>query len=322
MFQRHAAGGGFSEASSTSTSARSSSGVWTGCWTRPPVPKSFPYETPPELRDKVIALSLEHPRLGSFADQRSSPAAGGQRQSQLGEESLGQRGHENPLQAPALPGRGKARPGTGADRRADPALGESQPLFSGEEGGKPLSRISALPGHLCRRGPQGDRPDLPAGGGGYLRFLTFGKLYTSKLPENAVDLLYDRVLPFYLEQGLEVEHILTDNGRQYCGRAMIHPYQIFLDLNDIEHRRTQVARPRTNGFVERFNRTILDEFFREAFRNKFYASVEELQEDVDQWLHHYNHERPHRGCRNMGRRPIETIEQGKVIRDQRMKLAA
>jgi transposase InsO family protein len=144
----------------------------------------------------------------------------------------------------------------------------------------------------------------------------FGKLYTSKLPETAVDVLYDRVLPFYESQGLRVENILSDNGREYCGRPMIHPYQIFLELYDIEHRRTKVARPRTNGFVERFNRTVLDEFFREAFREKFYSSVEELQTDLDRWLHHYNYERPHRGYRNMGRRPIETIEAGKVIKEQ------
>jgi transposase InsO family protein len=49
-----------------------------------------------------------------------------------------------------------------------------------------------------------------------------------------------------------------------------------------------ITRLKTNGFVERFNRTILDEFFREAFREKFYSSVEELQADLDLWLHHYN----------------------------------
>jgi len=103
----------------------------------------------------------------------------------------------------------------------------------------------------------------------------FAKLYTSKLPETAVAVLYDRALPFYEEHGITVEHILTDKGREYCGKPMIHPYQIFLELTDIEHRRTKVATPRTNGFVERFNRTVLDEFFREAFREKFYSSVEE-----------------------------------------------
>jgi hypothetical protein len=96
-----------------------------------------------------------------------------------------------------------------------------------------------------------------------------------------------------------------------------------LEFSEIEHRRTKVARPRTNGFVERFNRTVLDEFFRETFREKFYASVEQLQADLDQWLYHYNYERPHRGYRNMGRRPIETIEAGKLVREQKeMKEAA
>ena len=150
----------------------------------------------------------------------------------------------------------------------------------------------------------------------------FGKLYSSKLPETAVDVLYDRVLPFYKGMGLTVEHILPFNGREYCGKAMIHSYEIFLELNDIDHRKMKVATPRTNGFVERFNRTVLDEFFREAFREKFYASVEELQDDLDQWFHCYNHERTHRGYRNMGRRPIETNEEEKAIKESLTKDAA
>lgn len=79
----------------------------------------------------------------------------------------------------------------------------------------------------------------------------------------------------------------------------------------VEHRLTKVGSPRTNGFVERFNRTILDEFFREAFRKKFYATVEELQGDLDAWLTHYNYERPHRGYRNKGRKPYETFTKAK-----------
>lgn len=152
--------------------------------------------------------------------------------------------------------------------------------------------------------------------------LAFGKLYTSKRPETAVDVLYDRVLPFYGEQDLPIEAILTDNGTEYKGRPMIHPYEIFLEFNDIQHRNTKVGSPRTNGFVERFNRTVLDEFFRLAFRKKLYESVEVLQTDLDVWLHHYNYERPHRGYRNMGRRPIETIEVGKKRREELAKEAA
>lgn len=150
----------------------------------------------------------------------------------------------------------------------------------------------------------------------------FGKLYTSKRQETTADVLYDRVLPFYTNHGLTIEAILTDNGTEYKGRPMIHLYEIYLELNDIKHRTTKVATPRTNGFVERFNRTVLDEFFRMAFRKTFYESVEALQADLDTWLHHYNHDRPHRGYRNQGRRPIETFELGKKQREEIMKKAA
>ncbi len=152
--------------------------------------------------------------------------------------------------------------------------------------------------------------------------VAFGKLYTSKRQETAADVLYDRVLPFYESHSLTIEAILTDNGTEYKGRPTIHLYAIFLELNDIEHRTTKVASPRTNGFVERFNRTVLDEFFRTAFRKKLYESVDALQEDLDAWLHEYNHDRPHRGYRNQGRRPLETFELGKVRCEELLKEAA
>ena len=44
-----------------------------------------------------------------------------------------------------------------------------------------------------------------------------------------------------------------------------------------------------------------------ALRQTFYDSVAALQADLDAWLVHYNTERPHRGYRNMGRRPIDTV---------------
>ncbi len=103
---------------------------------------------------------------------------------------------------------------------------------------------------------------------------------------------------------------------------MIHLYEIFLEFNDIEHRKTKVGTPRTNGFVERFNRTVLDEFFRTAFRKKLYESVALLQQDLDVWLNNYNCEPPHRGYRNNGRRPVETFELGLKIRGKIKKEAA
>jgi len=133
----------------------------------------------------------------------------------------------------------------------------------------------------------------------------------------------DPVVPLAGRETLDMEgyHVLSKCAKDILRYPIMHPYQIFLELNDIQHRRTKVATPRTNGFVERFNRTVLDEFFREAFRKKFYASLEELQDDLDAWLVYYNTERPHRGYRNMGQRPVETFEQGKLLKEQGPKEA-
>jgi len=290
---------------------------------RLPIPKSFPSETPPEIKEKVIALSLDHPAWGPMriSDQlrlhsvNVSPSTVRniwlkdnletryKRILRLEEVKNGQDVELTEEQIKLL-------------EKANPCFRERR--VESSYPGYLLCQDTFLVGTLKGIG----RIYLQAVVDTYGSF-AFGKLYTSKLPETAVDVLYDRVLPFYEAHDLKVERVLTDNGREYCGRPMIHPYQIFLEFNDIEHRRTQVARPRTNGFVERFNRTALDEFFRETFRSKFYPSVEELQVDLDSWLHYYNYERPHRGYRNMGKRPIETIEEGKlVVKEQTMKLAA
>jgi hypothetical protein len=88
----------------------------------------------------------------------------------------------------------------------------------------------------------------------------FGVLGTSKQPEWAVSVLYNDALPFYQGKGITVSAVLTDNGREFCGKEAQHPYELFLALSDIEHRRTKVRSPKTNGFVERFHHTVLDEF--------------------------------------------------------------
>jgi transposase InsO family protein len=136
----------------------------------------------------------------------------------------------------------------------------------------------------------------------------FATLHTSKRPETAALILHNEVLPFYAERGLPVTAVLTDNGREFCGTDA-HPFELYLALNDIEHRKTRVRRPQTNGFVERFHRTVLDEFFRTSLRDTVLDTLDDLQAKLDAWLVHYNHERPHRGYRNMGRRPIETVNQ-------------
>lgn len=139
------------------------------------------------------------------------------------------------------------------------------------------------------------------------------KLYTTKTPITAADLLNDRVLPFMADMGMGVIRVLTDRGTEYCGKAETHDYQLYLAINDIEHTKTKVRHPQTNGICERFHRTVLDEFYRVAFRKKIYESLEDLQNDLDAWLFFYNNERTHQGKICCGRTPMETLLAGKQI---------
>jgi len=141
----------------------------------------------------------------------------------------------------------------------------------------------------------------------------FAKLYTTKTPITAADLLNDRVLPFYEEHQLPLLRILTDRGTEYCGKAETHDYQLYLAINDIDHTKTKVRSPQTNGICERFHKTILQDFYQVTFRKKIYRDIETLQADLDDWLFKYNHERTHQGKMCCGRTPMETLEDGKNI---------
>jgi len=141
--------------------------------------------------------------------------------------------------------------------------------------------------------------------------VAMAKLYTTKTPITAADLLNDRVLPFFAEQGMGVIRMLTDRGTEYCGKPETHDYQLYLAINDIEHTKTKVRHPQTNGICERFHKTILQEFYQVAFRKKLYLSLDELQADLDAWLAYYNKERTHQGKMCCGRTPMQTLIEGK-----------
>ena len=143
--------------------------------------------------------------------------------------------------------------------------------------------------------------------------IAFGKLYTTKTPITAADLLNDRVLPFFEEQGLDILRILTDRGTEYCGKAEQHDYELYLAVNDIEHTKTKARHPQTNGICERFHKTVLNEFYQIAFRKKIYRSLEELQKDLDIWFFRYNNERTHQGKMCCGRTPMDTLIVGKEV---------
>lgn len=127
----------------------------------------------------------------------------------------------------------------------------------------------------------------------------FAKVYTSKMPITACDLLHDRVLPFYENLGITVVAVLTDNGRDFCGKLESHPYELLLSVEGIEHRTTKVRSPRTNGSVERMNRTLLDECFRVQGRTQWYEGPDQIQRDLDVFMAFYNFTPTHQGYRSV-----------------------
>jgi transposase InsO family protein len=137
--------------------------------------------------------------------------------------------------------------------------------------------------------------------------LGFAKLYDRKNALVAADMMNDRVIPFYEEQGIRLLRVLTDRGTEYCGAREHHEYQLYLDIENIDHSRTRAKSPQTNGICERFHKTIQDEFYAIAFRKKIYESLDQLQQDIDTWMNDYNKNRPHSGKYCFGKTPYQTF---------------
>lgn len=274
----------------------------------PPIHHSHPFTTPPEVEQRILDVSLEHPawgcnRLSDTLKLEGINISAITIQKILNRNEMGSR-YDRWLKLEEKHSQ-KAIQLTGEQvafiEKQNPAFRERH--VESNAPGELLCQDTFFVGHLKGVGKVYLHSVVDA----YCSF-AFGFLHTSKQSEAAATVLHNDVLPFYKAKGLAVTAVLTDNGREFCGKDD-HPYELYLALNDIEHRHTQVRRPQTNGFVERFQRTVLDEFFRLAFRTKLYETVEALQADLDAWLHEYNYERPHQGYRNLGKRPFERIEE-------------
>ena len=274
----------------------------------PPIHHSHPDTTPSEQVERILALSLEHPAWGCNKLSEWLKLEGIRISFVTVQNILNKHGL-----------------GTRYDRwlRLETEYGQKAIELTAEqvrfvEKQNPAFRERHI--ESCRPGELLSQDTVTVGsikviGRIYLHVVVdtyssyaFGFLHTSRKPEAAVAVLHNDVLPFYADHGLPVSSVLTDNGREFCGTSL-HPYELYLALNDIEHRKTKVRRPQSNGFVERFNGTVQAEFFDLTFRTKLYTAIEQLQVDLDQWLVHYNTERPHQGYHNMGRRPFDTIQE-------------
>jgi len=102
---------------------------------------------------------------------------------------------------------------------------------------------------------------------------------------------------------IQFKEVLTDNGAEFGTKQKKnkreHPFERMLIEMNIKHRYTRPYRPQTNGKVERFWRTIEEDLLEETT----FASIEQLQEELIQYLYYYNHERPHQGIN--GKSPVE-----------------
>jgi transposase InsO family protein len=122
--------------------------------------------------------------------------------------------------------------------------------------------------------------------------LVYSELLTDERKDTAAA-FWLRAQTWFNECGITVRKVLTDNGS--CYRS-----HVFCDaLGEIEHRRTRPYRPQTNGKVERFHRTLVDEW---AYA-RLYRSDAERCSEFPRWLHTYNH---HRGHTALGGQPPAT----------------
>ncbi len=112
--------------------------------------------------------------------------------------------------------------------------------------------------------------------------------------------------PFYDEHGIRLSRVLTDRGTEFCG-TQSHEYELYLAVEDIDHSRTKARSPQTNGIHERCHRTVLDEFYRAAFREKIRRTLDEPQADLDAWIVEDNEQRPHQGRWCFGKTPTQTF---------------
>jgi len=148
--------------------------------------------------------------------------------------------------------------------------------------------------------------------------VAFAKLYTSKHAITSADVLNDKVLPFFDEYEIPMVRILTDCGTEFNGQPDHHEYELYLRLENIEHSKTKVRHPQSNGICERLHRTMQDEFYAITFRKNIYQSIEQLQTDLDTWLTYYNNERPHSGRYCYGKTPMQTFLESLNLAKQKL----
>lgn len=213
----------------------------------PPIARSHPMTTPAGVVERIEALAPAHPADGCNRLE-AMPALEGRRRSAItiqkirNDKGRGTR-HERRLalvrqNAERVIGRPPEQ--AALLERLDPCLKERR--VESERPAELLSAGTFMVGTLKGLG----RVQLHAVGDSFGSY-AFDFLHASKQPEAAVAVLHNGVLPFCQDLDLPIRAVLIDNGRELCGTER-HPHELYLASPDLEHRRTELGRPRTNGF--------------------------------------------------------------------------
>jgi len=115
--------------------------------------------------------------------------------------------------------------------------------------------------------------------------------------------LAHRVAADLTANGWTWKTVTTDNGNEFRS----HLFTDTLDSLGVEHRFIKAGRPQTNGKVERVQRTILEECYQPALIGYVQPSITGLRHDLNHYLTHYNHQRPHHGKWNQGATPASIM---------------
>jgi transposase InsO family protein len=118
----------------------------------------------------------------------------------------------------------------------------------------------------------------------------------------AARFLRERVVPHFRKAGWPVKRVLTDRGSEFKGA-----FDEACRKLGIRHTRTKPRHAFTNGFVERFQQTILHDHWRVEFRRRYFTKLRQLEASLQSYLRFYNYERVHHGYRTQGRTPAQIV---------------
>ncbi|MBY5163288.1 integrase core domain-containing protein [Salsipaludibacter albus] len=131
------------------------------------------------------------------------------------------------------------------------------------------------------------------------------QLITGDKTAAAAAAFLDLVIKRLDDLDVTVSGVLTDRGPEFVGRD----FTGHTDLLEVTHHKTPPRSPNHNAVCERFHGTVLHEFFRVAFHREFFTTLDQLDRQLQTWIHHYNHRRTNRSDYMRGRSPLQVLHQ-------------